>query len=58
MIEATRIQAAYRGYATRRLTNMAVQQFERDCLEIQHEIECDCRSYHYQPKLGLSPYLG
>ena len=58
MIEATRIQAVYRGYASRRITKMAIHQFEHDCLEIQQEIEYDCPSYHYQPKIGLAPYLG
>ena len=58
MIEAIRIQASYRGYTSRRLTKMAIQQFEHECLEIQQEIEYDFPTYHYQPKVGLDPYLG
>ena len=56
--EVTRIQAAFRGYATRRITRLALQQFARDCAEIEAFIADEDPLYSYRRGHGLSPHLG
>ena len=58
MIEAARIQAAFRGYTTRRITRLALQQFAWDCVEIEAIIVDEDPSYTYHYGQGLSSYLG
>lgn len=54
MIQATKIQAAYRGWGARRLMFVAESCFDRFCDEIEFKIKSEYPSYEHTTVESIS----